>query len=278
MTHLSETVQEVRSGVFQVVFLDDARRRISSGTSFISNGCLITNGHVLYVPPRTSYIYLQQEGHLGRFQGLTLTPEEFENRRIVASPASEYDYAALDIPELIRLRPYQFKLIDHSTKRVGDPIAFLGYHFEHANLTCHAGVISSFYLRNLVHVIQIDASVNPSNSGGPVFDPANGEVFGIVTRKATGLTRAFEAVKKNNDDHAELIKRLLAIAEKNKTITTVTLQAMSQMGLANQQYLKYLMDELERSANVGIGYAFSCRHVLEEREFLDWTSPRRVEG
>ena len=36
---------------------------------------------------------------------------------------------------------------------------------------------------------------------------------------------------------------------------------------AGQSQMLIALDEIERSANVGIGYAFSCKHLLEERDF-----------
>jgi hypothetical protein len=31
--------------------------------------------------------------------------------------------------------------------------------------------------------------------------------------------------------------------------------------------MRHLVDEIERSANVGIGYAFSCYHMIEDPHF-----------
>jgi S1-C subfamily serine protease len=62
-------------------------------------------------------------------------------------------------------------------------------------LTCHVGIISSFYESGPAKIIQLDASVNPSNSDGPLIDQNTGEVLGIVTRKATGLTKGFEQLR-----------------------------------------------------------------------------------
>lgn len=56
--------------------------------------------------------------------------------------------------------------------------------------------ISSFYAQNGVDVIQLDAGVNPSNSDEPLLDLASGRVISIVTRKGTGLTRAFDELEK----------------------------------------------------------------------------------
>lgn len=265
MPSLSETVAKVRSGVFHVVFLDETGKRIGSGTAFTSRGCLVTNGHVFDAPPGTSQVWVRQDGDQNPAQGTCLSIHDFEGRLIVASPAAEYDYAVLDVPELHVRNPHQFEIIGHSTKRVGQPVAFLGYPLEHQNLVCHAGIISSFYMTNLVNVIQIDASVNPSNSGGPLFDTGSGEVIGIVTRKATGLTNIFDELR-------TAIRGNVALLENMQEFITFGNFSIKQALSASQMAILRTLDQIERSANVGIGYAFSCDHLLQEADFLGRTS------
>lgn len=57
------------------------------------------------------------------------------------------------------------------------------------------GIISSFYKSRMVDIIQIDGSVNASNSGGQLIDLETSEVIGIITRKATGLTQMFNELR-----------------------------------------------------------------------------------
>ena len=165
------------------------------------------------------------------------------------------------MPELMHLGPHQFELRKPSIKKIGQPVAFLGYPLEHMNLTCHAGVISSFYRSGNVNVIQIDASVNPSNSGGPLFDPDAGDVIGIITRKATGLTAMFSALR-------GALRSNISIIE-SRPAGDILLGGISftEALAASQHQMLQTLDQIERSANVGIGYAFSCEHLLE-----DWKS------
>ena len=260
MPRLSETIREVRSGVFHVVCLDLADRPIGSGTAFMSKGCLVTNGHVFDTPPNTSRVWLRQDGHLTRDQGVCLRRKDFEKRRIVVSPSEEYDYAVLDVPELLSFNPHQFRIADHTTKDIGQKVAFLGYPLEHQNLTCHTGIISSYYVSGSVNVIQVDASVNPSNSGGPLFDPCTGETIGIVTRKATGLTKMFSELRDALQNNVRTIQAIGGDIQFGG-------MSITQALIAGQTQILATLSEIERSANVGIGYAFSCRHLLEEPLF-----------
>jgi putative serine protease PepD len=76
---------------------------------------------------------------------------------------------------------------DSDAVEVGDAVFAIGNPFSNAS-TVTAGIVSatgrvtdsSFSNRQILNVIQTDASLNPGNSGGPLFN-ASGEVIGINT-------------------------------------------------------------------------------------------------
>jgi hypothetical protein len=121
------------------------------------------------------------------------------------------------------------------------------------------GRISSFYTQNGVEVIQLDASVNPSNSGGPLLDAASGRVIGIVTRKGTGLTRAFDELERLLTQNISRIRGLIAPEAAAPRLSGISL---GNTALDSQTQLLQLAKEIKRSANVGIGYAFAIDHLL----------------
>ena len=130
------------------------------------------------------------------------------------------------------------------------------------NLVCHAGVASSFYLSNNVDIIQVDASVNSSNSGGPLIHPKTGDVLGIITRKATGLTNMFAQLRATLNDNIRQIQQ----AQQAGGISLMGINPLQAIE-ASQGQMLHLLSEIERSANVGIGYAFSAKHLLEDNAF-----------
>jgi S1-C subfamily serine protease len=133
----------------------------------------------------------------------------------------------------------------------------LGFPLEHDNLTCHQGIISSFYRSGLDEVIQIDGSVNAGNSGGPLIDPETGVAFGIVTRKATGLSQLFAHLRQSIEANIDVAQRTgggIAVGEID----------FVQAIIASQNQMLLTLNEIERQANVGIGYAFSVEHILTE--------------
>lgn len=132
-----------------------------------------------------------------------------------------------------------------------------GFLLEHRNLVCHLGTISFFYTSGTAKVIQLDASVNQSNSGGPLLDPETGQVLGIVTRKGTGLSTLFDlllSVFDRNGKALEAAKGLVGLGPVDPVAATI----------AGQHQMKAREGEIQRSANVGIGYAFSAEHLLAD--------------
>ncbi len=262
MTVLWQTVERVRSGVFHIVCFNQHGERIGSGTGFASRGRLITNNHVFAVPSGTTQIWIRQDGYEDKeTQGVLLEAREFYNTLVAASPPDLHDYAVLDVPALNLDGKYQFDLIDHKHYHIGQTVAFLGFPLEHQNLTCHTGIVSSFYKTNGVCIIQIDASVNPSNSGGPLFDPCSGEVIGIITRNATGLIpKLFSELRTGMEEIIESTRQIHEFME-------IGGYSVKRALLTSQESILRTLGQIERSANVGIGYAFSTRHLLEDAQF-----------
>lgn len=261
--NLSNIVEKVRSGVVHIVYTKN-EKRLASGTGFMVNDLLVTNDHVCVGPKDSDVLIRFHNSHNSShplLEGYKLTYSAFRNRIKAASGTNSYDFAVLDIPELKQYNLYNFSFGEPAKKRIGEKVFFLGYPFEHFNLVCHAGIISSFYKKNVVDVIQIDASVNGGNSGGPLIDPENSKVIGIITRKATGFTHVFERLRSTLESNI----KLLNVVEKTTFISSVNL---FQQLLANQSHLLNLTNEIERSANVGIGYAFSIEQLQQERIFL----------
>lgn len=256
---LQEIFQKTRSGVFLISFIDGASRKsVASGTAFLCNGHLVTNHHV-FLGPQSSAVFITNDSGTPSNVCFTTTYADFKSRLKSGSVESSYDFAILDIPEISGDdSAFKFELDQAAKTRVGDEVVFLGFPFGSNKVTFHAGMVSSLHRNNDVEIIQLDASVNASNSGGPLLDPASGKVIGIITRKATGLTNAFENLKQVLLNNVEFLQSQHDFAIQ---IGNIDINAALQAG---QRQMLITAKEIERQANVGIGYAFSTRHLLED--------------
>lgn len=252
---LVELIASVRSGVVQIV-AERNRQRIGSGSAFLVKGGLVTNNHNL---------------RSASFDALAIRfpdtdPEDPTNYiRIIPddcvaieSQENEKDYAYLRVsgPEFKGRHLFEFST-DASPLSAGEQVLFLGFPFGMPQLTCHVGHVSSIHDRNGIEIIQIDGSVNGGNSGGPLLDLKTGMVAGIVTRAVTGIIE--------NE-----FKNLIAALRQNQEVCKKMPSIMKVGGVdpiqaigASQAAMEQIARNLFRSANVGIGYAYSSVYVRD---------------
>lgn len=256
---LTDLFDRIRTGVVHICFIRGGNR-VASGTGFLVNDRLVTNNHVFRGPDNCEVLVRFADSDPNRMEdGFILPLANFRQRLISGSDEHNFDFAILDVPELLPGR-FQFRFSERTIARVGMKVAFFGYPLEHLNLVCHAGIISSIYMRGQVEVLQLDASVNSSNSGGPLVDLETETVVGIVTRKATGLTAMFEELRRSFDENVRALEAARGM------IGLGTVDPIAAL-IAGQRQMQHLTSEIERSANVGIAYAFSSQHVSGDPAF-----------
>ena len=252
---LAEFWDQAAGGVCQIVHTRNGVR-LGSGSGFLTkDGVLVTNNHVIQPGNGTSVTvrFVGPDGH-------TVTTErefsgaDFQARVQDGEPEASWDFAVLNmaVDEFAGLPALDLAPEDDTI--IGSPVALLGFQFEQANLSIHSGVIASKYQLAGVDYLQLDASVNHGNSGGPLVDLASGHVVGVVTRKATGLTTQFDELLASFDAN---IKAFEAVQG------SVGLSGIDvfQVLTITQIQMKSVAAEISRSANVGIGYAYSLKKV-----------------
>ncbi|MDR2370274.1 MAG: trypsin-like peptidase domain-containing protein [Treponema sp.] len=146
-------------------------RALGSAFFVDASGLLITNYHVISSEVDPAY-----EG----YSRLHIRMGDSASARIPAKVIG-WD-KAMDLALLkTEIKPeYVFSVVDRVTPRVGDTILAIGSPGG-LEKTVTSGIVSTLGRRFLQigDVIQIDAAVNPGNSGGPVVD-TSGRLVGIV--------------------------------------------------------------------------------------------------
>jgi S1-C subfamily serine protease len=248
--------QSIFASVISLTF-SDASGRITSGSAFKIGNYLVTNNHVIQVPTASQVTLrlVQADGHTTSLE-VTLSYHEFRALLVDGEPEQSWDYAVLKLPaEFLGIPSLSFSKTN--AIEVGTDVYLFGYQFEQPNLSMHSGAISSQYFRSGVHYIQLDASVNHGNSGGPLVEAKSGQVIGIVTRKATGLTKQFDELHRALQANV----RLIGDAVSSGAMIQVGGVNFAQATLSSQVALERLAREVARSANVGIGYAYEATRV-----------------
>jgi len=250
-----ELIEKCRSGVGQLI-LERERERISSGSVFLIDGGLVTNSHNIRLFSFDTIVIRFEDTKPS--DEIRLLYDDCMKRIVAESPENEEDYVIFELSEPEFKGRHVFELADSSGLSVGEQVVFVGFPFGSTHLTAHIGYVSSLYKSNNVEIIQIDGSVNGGNSGGPLIDLKTGTVAGIVTRAETGLLR-------------DQFNQLLQALRNNQQILQKQQQGGTRIRLggidpidairASQAAMEQIAQQLRRSANVGIGFAFSAQYV-----------------
>lgn len=262
---MNELWQAIHGGVFSLSF-ENSEGRISSGTAFKVGKYLVTNNHVVQVPSARRVV-LRSVGHDAyqvryekRFGHL-----EFKQALVDGDPEQGWDYAVLRINDAVFEALPCLDLAQHDEVLIGESVAMFGYQFGQQHQSMHLGHVSSQYEKNGVHYLQLDASINQGNSGGPLISLNSGRVMGIVTRKATGLTEQFDELLKAFRDNIRLLEGI----QQGGGFAIVGDIDPVKATLAIQVQMERIAKEIQRSSNVGIGYAYHIRKLRSSLALLE---------
>lgn len=253
----TELIEKCRSGIAQIS-LENDRECIGSGSAFLVDGGLVTNSHNLRrIRFDTLVIRFENDISNNSSNEIRLSSQHCTDSIVAESPENEKDFVYIILSEPECNGRHIFELSDSSSLIVGEQIVFMGYPFSSPHLTAHIGYVSSLHQSNGVEIIQIDGSVNSGNSGGPLIDLKTGKVAGIVTRAETGL------LKEQFDRLLQALKNNIRTLESRPRISMGGIDPIRAIR-ASQVSMEQIVTQLRRSANVGIGFAFSTKYVKEE--------------
>ncbi|WP_026898132.1 S1C family serine protease [Daejeonella oryzae] len=191
-----------------------------TGFALSANGYIVTNYHVV---KDADSVYVQNSAG-----------ESFKVKQIFIDPA--FDLAVLQIidPGFKSLSdlPYTFK---KNSSDLGEDVFTIG--FPRDDHVFNKGYVSSLtgYAGDTV-AYQVDISVNPGNSGGPLLDN-KGNVIGIISGKQTQTDGAAFAIKSNY-----LIQSLASIPQDSLVDKLVLNKKNSLSGLSRTDQIKKLKD------------------------------------
>jgi len=250
----TEIIEKVHLGVLQIM-VERNRDLVGHATGFLVQDGLVTNSHCI----RTDV----EDVIALRFDDSNETPIRLELSRCdiaAESPESEQDYAFIRLSEPEFAKRHVFEFADSSALSVGEQILFLGFPFGDPHLTSHLGYVSSIHKDNVgVDIIQIDGSVNGGNSGGPLLDLKSGKVVGIVTRAVKGfITEEFDRLLEALQHNSQALQR-----SRKARMVLGGIDPLKAIGKSFAA-MDILARDLRRSANVGIGYAYSSNYVRDK--------------
>jgi S1-C subfamily serine protease len=217
----------------------------------------------IYKAVKVKIVFVNSDGYTEN-RSVEISMNELK-RRIIKGLDKRYNAFAVikidfkefkDIPSL--------KLSKVENNDIGENIAVLGYQLDHDNLSIKTGIISSTFMHNNgLKYLQVESNINQGNSGSPLINSETGEVIGIIGQNLASITLSHRRMK-------QIINNNLAILKKSQGKFNVEEIDPIQVLIANQNQIKYITNEIYKTATMSIGYALNISYVNELfKEFID---------
>jgi serine protease Do len=160
------TTPEIAERVTPSIVSLTCRQSVGSGF-FVSEERLLTNAHVLCP------------------YGETITVHFSDGRQLPATVVDKDENLDLALVQVSGAAGVPLTIGDAAHVSAGQKVVLIGTPLG-MDYTVHEGIVSHA-ARNLYGTayIQVDANVNPGNSGGPLFD-SGGSVIGVISAKVQG--------------------------------------------------------------------------------------------
>ena len=215
-----------------------------SGFHFLTPDIVVTNQHVL---PNL------QTGQGGAV-GVTESGQRLNLTLLESSPATDQDFAVLKVQGAVPAGRHALLPKVVSPFERGTPVLFGGFPHGIPHLLVQAAIVSGLVSDR---VFYLDGSVNGGNSGGPIVDPSDGCVVGVVTQRrflgAQDLGQLRAAAE-------QLRNHCQAIAGRGSVqIMGIDFGSFSQM---QAEAMLLIREVLEANANTGIGIGFAIDFAL----------------
>lgn len=177
---VKDTVVEIRTEttVNSVYYGEYVESGAGSGVIIAENGLVLTCNHVIEGAGTITVVLTDGSSYIAEVYGT----DSWSDLALLKISATDLPYATL-ATAMEGKGPYSYMAVGESVIAIGNPLGELG-----GSVT--AGIISALGRDVTVEgipmtLMQIDASVNPGNSGGGLFN-LYGELIGIVNAKSSG--------------------------------------------------------------------------------------------
>lgn len=253
--------------VCQINFFSSVGIKFLSMTGFKANtNFLITDEYFLKAFKKSSELeikFLESDGFTVK-TSVRVSKDDFSSRIIKNIENTETAFTAINIDFKEFESIPSLKLCINKDLEMGQPVAIMGYQLNNSNLSIKSGIVSSIkVLENGLKYIQVDSSIKQGNSGSPLINAETNEVIGVIGHKLATITQSHKRMK-------QIINNNLAILKKSQGIFNVEEIDPVQVLIANQNQIKYISNEIYRTATMSIGYALDISYVHDLfEEFID---------
>lgn len=234
--------QQIANATFQVIAGDSC----GSGFSFIKEEYVITNFHVV-----KSMMNVKTGRPIGYIQ-LRSESDEILLADIIGTDCTN-DFAVLKLKTTLPAGRGVLQPAESFKPIRGKRLIFSGFPHADPDLLTHEAILSAPLE---THKFCLDGMVNGGNSGGPIVDPDNGLVVGIVTKRRYPGWETADEISKQAKVLSENIKR----SSIGISVGGLNFSEMNQM---YAESLNVIVNLISQNANSGIGIGFPIAPVTQ---------------
>jgi hypothetical protein len=243
---LSNVWKSCQGSVCSLNFQNERGVTIDTLSGFKVNNSLVTTDFAFYIPKakRVEISFVSDDANTV-VAAMRIPYKEFINdlRIGVFDNFTGYSIFKLDFPDFKEIPG--LKLSERRKFPIGHGVAMIAFSSSCSNLSLRSGIISSFFTSpDGLRYFQFDGLSCLGNSGGPIIDPDNMQVIGIVSRRNTPASRSYKQlvdIITSNIDELSKIQGVVRYGDVDPI----------QVLIANQNQVKQLANNIYRYSALG---------------------------
>lgn len=258
--------KKCQKSVCQLSFYSSSGIKLLSMTGFkVNEHFLITDDYLfkIHKAANVKLRFVKSDGYTEN-RSIEISMQELKQRIIKGINEDRTSFAAIDIDFKEFKSIPSLKFGTNKNVEIGQSISILGYQLEQENLAIKTGIVSSAFMdENGLKYFQVDSNIKQGNSGSPLINAETGEVIGIIGHKLASITQSHKRMK-------QIINNNLSILKKSQGKFNVEEIDPIQVLIANQNQIKYITNEIYKTATMSVGYALDISYVYDLfEEFID---------
>lgn len=254
---LSQVWKSCHSSVCSLNFQNERGVSIDTLSGFKVNQSLVTTDYAFYIPKAKSVeISFVDDDANTVVASMKIPYQEFINdlRIGVFDDQTGYSIFKLDFPNFREIPG--LKLSERRKFQIGNEVAMLAFSSSCPNLSLRSGIISSFFKsQNGNRFFQFDGLSCLGNSGGPIIDPENMQVIGIVSRRNTPAAHSYKLLVDVISANIEELSKIQWVV-KYGNVDPI------QVLIANQNQVKQLANNLYRYTALGTTHVVMLDQIV----------------
>ncbi len=254
---LTKVWNACHASVCQLGFLNERGVSIDYLSGFKVNKSLVTSQHAFYIEKahKVQITFVDRDASTPTASIRIPYAEFIQELRIgVINNNGHYAVINIDLPDFENIPSLEMSELRNFN--IGSEVAVLAFNGGCSNLCLRKGIISSAYTNSKgVRFLQLDGQTCFGNSGAPLIDPITNEVLGIVSRRNSPLSKAYNNL-------IEVISSNMETLQKVKNVINFADVDPIQVLIANQQQIKHLASTVYMHSSTSITDVVMLDRVL----------------